>query len=263
MTSTSNNNSGESRWLFRLMTIGWAVVVAVLLINIISAPSDIGSPANESQAVIRANERLLELVKWTISTILLVGGGLIGLNWYQSTQRYERDKDDIESRIRKLEQIEDRVRGYLDDVSLAKRDLENRFQAFDPDLTGNKPSNAPMIDKTDSAERRGAVQSFFENIYSRESLPPFQKHVERYLSPNPFRSIEEQKQESVDAILTMLKEAQDQNLIGEALTQQGITHLKRLLPVLSVENPTVGNKIRLLLKELGFGPIADVPDNRG
>lgn len=147
MTSTSLKQSqNESKWIFRAMAIGWAIVVAILLINIVSAPSDIGSPATESQAVVRANERLLEMVKWTISTILLVGGGLIGLNWYHSEKRMEEVlatttqntqdqikglRDSLDSRITLLEQLSDRLRESMRSTRNDVQDLQLAVQDVD------------------------------------------------------------------------------------------------------------------------------------
>lgn len=60
----------------------------------------IGSVTSESAALTRANERLLEMVKWTISTLLLIGGGLIGLNWYSNEHRYHADKTKFDQELK-------------------------------------------------------------------------------------------------------------------------------------------------------------------
>jgi len=87
----------------------WTIVAAVLVLTfsllyrILFSSVEIGTPATETAALTRANERLLEMVKWTISTILLIGGALIGLNWYSSEQRYRTDRANDERRILGLE----------------------------------------------------------------------------------------------------------------------------------------------------------------
>ncbi len=88
---------------FAVTIVGFTLI---LLARILLAPTDIGSPATESAALIRANERVLEMVKWTISTLLLVGGGLIGLNWYTNEQRYTTDlarlRSDYDERLKNV-----------------------------------------------------------------------------------------------------------------------------------------------------------------
>jgi len=93
----------SNRWKLLLQVILGLValiVFALVLRGTLFAPTSIGSPTSESDALIRSNERLLEMAKWTISTILLLGGALIGLNWYSNEHRYSRDRDEQDRRIR-------------------------------------------------------------------------------------------------------------------------------------------------------------------
>lgn len=84
-----------------LLLLMLAILIAVVLVfRILFAPVEIGTPATESEALVRSNERLIQIVQWTISTVLVIGGGLIGLNWYRDEKRYERDRQEVD-RIRK------------------------------------------------------------------------------------------------------------------------------------------------------------------
>lgn len=91
----------EGRFLTRLtFALLGLVFLAMFLKGTLFAPTNIGSPSTESDALVRANERLLEMAKWTISTILLIGGGLIGLNWYSNEHRYQSDKSQFDKEVR-------------------------------------------------------------------------------------------------------------------------------------------------------------------
>jgi hypothetical protein len=96
------------------------VWIAFLISLIVLKGTDIGTPASADAALIAANERLLQMVQWTIGTVLTLGGALIGLNWYQSEKRYDHDRQLFEDRItaemdRKLEEHKQ----HLDMVSRA------------------------------------------------------------------------------------------------------------------------------------------------
>lgn len=108
------SRQGSSKTIERLQQSGkailpWSIIVVVvilagvLLVRILFSSVEIGSPATESASITRTNERLLEMVKWTVSTILLVGGGLIGFNWYSSEQRYKNDRANDERRLGEME----------------------------------------------------------------------------------------------------------------------------------------------------------------
>lgn len=75
------------------------MLIAFLITMILLKGSDIGSPATPQCALIAANERLLQMVQWTVGTVLTLGGALIGLNWYQGEKRYEHDRRVFEEKL--------------------------------------------------------------------------------------------------------------------------------------------------------------------
>lgn len=78
-----------------------------LLFLILSTGSDIGRPRTESAVLVAANERLLQMVQWTIATVLVLGGAFIGLNWYQSEIRYREDKDEVNETLAEVQELVD------------------------------------------------------------------------------------------------------------------------------------------------------------
>lgn len=99
----ADHQSRSKSWAFRIIAVGWTALVALLLFKIGTGSTQIGAPATESEAIVRTNERLLEVVQWTISTILLVGGGLIGLNWYQNEKRVEEEFRRFQGQIDRID----------------------------------------------------------------------------------------------------------------------------------------------------------------
>lgn len=91
-----------------LLGVGGSLVYRVLFSSV-----EIGTPATESESVVRSGERVIQLVQWTISTILLIGGALIGINWYRDEERYKRDREEL--------------RGALNDLELFKAATEQRL----------------------------------------------------------------------------------------------------------------------------------------
>lgn len=109
-----------TRWIKVAATVIAGVVlvfVGLLLFLILSEGSDIGRPRTESAVLVAANERLLQMVQWTIATVLVLGGAFIGLNWYQSEIRYREDKGEVD---RTLEEVRELVDG-----------LEARFKVLE------------------------------------------------------------------------------------------------------------------------------------
>jgi hypothetical protein len=76
-----------------------SIWVAFLIAMILLKGSDLGSPESAQSALIAANERSLQMVQWTIATVLTLGGALIGLNWYQGEKRYEHDRQVFEEKL--------------------------------------------------------------------------------------------------------------------------------------------------------------------
>lgn len=149
MTTTEHKPNGQENGLIRRW-FNWSgtnwkfltkiasvliggVLLALVFRGVLFAPTSIGSPSSESDALIRANERLLEMTKWTISTILILGTGLIGLNWYSNEHRYARDRAENESQIGDLQKtfksaMADETVRYLD---LHKQLLEMKFEVHE------------------------------------------------------------------------------------------------------------------------------------
>lgn len=99
------------------------VWIAFLISWIVLKGSDIGTPASAQSALIAANERLLQMVQWTIATVLTLGGALIGLNWYQGEKRYEHDKHEFEARVQTLEEQTARRLSYLELANTATLEM--------------------------------------------------------------------------------------------------------------------------------------------
>lgn len=118
----------------------WGVIAAMLVLTIsllcriLFSSVQIGTPASETAALTRANERLLEMVKWTVSTILLVGGGLIGLNWYSNEQRYREDRRREAERVDSL--VANASRQIEDVRSVAGRALATAMETQSSKATG-------------------------------------------------------------------------------------------------------------------------------
>jgi hypothetical protein len=93
---------------------------------VIQMDASLGTPetVTEPEVLTRASERLIQLTQWTISTILIIGGGLIGLNWYQNQRRYEQDKDDL---LREKAGIEERIGDVEDAFEARVQRLEKRM----------------------------------------------------------------------------------------------------------------------------------------
>lgn len=80
----SNNAPAKSKVTANgIVAAAILIWIAFLITMILLKGSDIGSPRTAQSALIATNERLLQMVQWTIGTVLTLGGALIGLNWYQ------------------------------------------------------------------------------------------------------------------------------------------------------------------------------------
>lgn len=101
-----------------LLLLMIAILLAVVLVfRILFAPVEIGAPATESEALVRSNERLIQIVQWTISTVLVIGGGLIGLNWYRDEKRYERDREEVDRIRKELDEFRFHISQNVGDLS--------------------------------------------------------------------------------------------------------------------------------------------------
>jgi hypothetical protein len=100
-----------------------AIFVRIIMADVNLWDRDAVPPDTETAALIAANERVLQLVQWTVSTILVVAGGLLGLNWYQNQKRYDDDKADL-ARFRR--DIERRYQRDHAEIAQVKRELDAR-----------------------------------------------------------------------------------------------------------------------------------------
>lgn len=246
-----------------ILVVSGVALGMMFLWRLITAPTYIGSPVSESQALTRANERIIQMVQWMISTILLLGGGLIGLNWYQSNQRYERDKEDLERRLEEVRRFEERAENYARELRNApseiQKSLESQFSKYFEETPTQ--TRLPLTDADDeppspsspSDERqKGTFRAFLDNIYSRETLPPIQRQVERYINPNPFEDIRIQKLDAVSKIEEMLATAYNVGTPKEDLEKDGIEQVYRILPALTAEDAESADRLFKLLIDLGF-----------
>jgi hypothetical protein len=153
-----------------------AVALGALVIRgTLLAPTSIGSPTSESDALIRANERLLEMAKWTISTILLLGGALIGLNWYSNEQRYSRDRAEHESRIVDLRKafnsvLENTSKQYLEIHGQVSNTRSELIEAQSQIMQG-------LLYPGGEFPEGGYAQRVFELIEGHSILPNYKKRL--------------------------------------------------------------------------------------
>lgn len=120
---------GAKETLFVLILLAVLVALGVVVFRVITTDASLRliPTSSESAALIRANERVVQLTQWTISTILIVAGGLIGLNWYQNQRRYERDKEELDAfRVA----ISDEVAGLRSSLAARIQHLERQSEAL-------------------------------------------------------------------------------------------------------------------------------------
>lgn len=100
------------------------------------------------EATARANERLLQIVQWSLTTVLGLGVALIAVNWYQSTK----DRSDVEELERTLKLTIQSFEERLSDLSemadtlafnIAIQDLNGHLSTAG--LTGNSDSITLLI----------------------------------------------------------------------------------------------------------------------
>ncbi len=121
-------------------------VVASLVFRILFSSVRIGSPSTESDALVRSSERLIQLVQWTLSTVLIIGGGLIGLNWYSNEHRYRKDKVTLNERFNRMERLRraDFTSSIEERIDVQKQILEVKFDLHQ--LTDQIASTMLMVD---------------------------------------------------------------------------------------------------------------------
>lgn len=151
---------GAKEVLFILILLAVLIALGVVVFRIVTTDTSLRLlPANsESAAVIRANERVVQLTQWTISTILIVAGGLIGLNWYQNQRRYERDKEELDTF--RLE--------TSDDVTQIRTTVETRLHRLEQQsaVLAEQHRDHVLIQAVDDVARAFSVNHAFQVIVS-------------------------------------------------------------------------------------------------
>lgn len=108
-----------------LLAVSWFVFLATW---IVVKGSNLGDASTANAATIAVSERLVQMAQWTVTTVLTLGGALIGLNWYQNERRYQEDKASFEQKITaRVDQLGEKVR-FLEFVSTAQVQM-SVFQA--------------------------------------------------------------------------------------------------------------------------------------
>jgi len=130
----------------QLVILVLIALAASLIVRILFSSIHIGSPATESEALVRSSERLIQMVQWTLSTVLIIGGGLIGLNWYSNEHRYREDKAALEERFDRLERVSRAsfTATMEDRLDIQKQILEVKFDLYR--LTGQIASTMMLVD---------------------------------------------------------------------------------------------------------------------
>lgn len=115
-----------------------------LATTIVTTDTSLGLPetVSNAEALVRSNERLFQLAQWSISTVLIVSGGLLGLNWYQSHQRYEDLRKNFERTIART--IRETTATFERQLEQFTTDYQERLEALERrgalDLLRNRSS---------------------------------------------------------------------------------------------------------------------------
>ena len=157
-------------WPVAIVTLAVLAGLAALIYKILTTDTDLGltpmHPAHaESLALIRANERIVQLVQWTISTILVVAGGLLGLNWYQNQKRYQDDKAELLAFRRRMER---RSRNDRESYRTFRSEMEERIRRTEraqEQLAEHHRSHL-LVQAVDELGRTTTVQEAFATIMS-------------------------------------------------------------------------------------------------
>lgn len=151
---------GAKEALFILILLSVLSALGVVVFRVITADTSLQliPITSESAAVIRANERVVQLTQWTISTILIVAGGLIGLNWYQNQRRYERDKEELDTF---REATSDEVSALRSSVAVRLQRLERQSEAL-----AEQHRDHVLVQAVDEVTRALTVYPAFRAIMS-------------------------------------------------------------------------------------------------
>lgn len=93
------------------------VFLAVVMVRIAFQDTSIPIASDDTGAAAGANERLLQMVQWSLTTVLGLGLVLVGINWFQTNrdrneikaleQRLQEAISDFETRVSRLQEASD------------------------------------------------------------------------------------------------------------------------------------------------------------
>lgn len=87
------------RRLHIIFIVAFAIPVSIVMFRIAVMDTDIGGRTPVAAMNAASSEAMMQLAQWTITTVLALGGALIGLNWYQGEKRHEHDRQVFEDRL--------------------------------------------------------------------------------------------------------------------------------------------------------------------
>lgn len=261
------------RWLFAALLATLLLMMGAVLYKILWSSPVVGSPATESMAVTRASERLIQMVQWTISTILLIGGALIGLNWYQSNQRYQNDKETLQRMNDFLTASMDRSEKHVNEQVQAMREmpsqieervaqqvtdlLSERMQRLFEERVNTQGAETPSALGDPNGSRTGDASqtkpswgALIDNVLNYQAGNRLTAQSNRFLHPNPFRSMDEERRVALETILQVLRSAKENGDERQALLDLGAKDIWKIFPLVSVEFESEGDEIRELLNQL-------------
>lgn len=199
------------KWMGRnlvpLLAASWFIFLATW---IVLRGSDLSGITDVDQATLASSERLVQMAQWTVTTVLTLGGALIGLNWYQNERRYYDDKAALERKVNdSIHELSQRL-SFLEFVSNAQLQM-SVFQA--------------VSNKTGDPENPSFVFNCIEGY--------------RSASEKPMRS-------AYASVMRQYAIAASQNRSGH-YTRQGTAQLQEFTSELRREFPEVANEIAVLL----------------
>ncbi|MGH2548674.1 MAG: hypothetical protein ACRDHN_04760 [Thermomicrobiales bacterium] len=86
------------------------------------------SAAIDSATLIQSNQRLLQMVQWTIGLVITIGGLLIGFGWFQNRSRYD---DDRQRLLEWKEELKEGSRLAREDATAARNDLATQAERIE------------------------------------------------------------------------------------------------------------------------------------
>lgn len=195
-------------------------VVAMYRIAFLESNTDARTPGDAVNAA--TSEAMIQMAQWTITSVLAIGGALVGLNRYQSEKRHEHDRQRFEDRI--SAEIDERLseyKQYLDMVTRATIvSLDGHAVRMVKDTVGPKDGSIHDLNYVERVIRA------FDNA----SVPLFRR----------------------GAGLVLLEEVM--NTAGALpgspalLTQERLTEIDRVAQELAKEFPDIGEKLQIAVR---------------